>query len=50
VKVVACRQDKQVSEFLAEVVMNKVIRRCIGKHDEGSVVGVVLANMAMEEV
>ena len=47
-RVVACRQDKQVSELLAEVVMNNMVRRSEGRQGEGSVG--VLAIMAMGEV
>ena len=30
VRVVACRKDKQVSELLAEVVMNNVVKNSVG--------------------
>lgn len=48
VRVVACRKDKQVSELLAEVVMNNVVKKSVGSQGEG-IVG-VLAIMAMGEV
>ena len=48
VRVVACRKDKQVSELLAEVVMNNVVKNSVGSQGE-RIVG-VLAIMAMGEV
>ncbi len=48
VRVVACRKDKQVSELLAEVVMNNVVKKSVGSQGEG-IVG-VLAIMAIGEV